>query len=606
MGVPEDLLDKGFQLAYFIIPSRQIAISVLTGALNKLKAQHGRENRRVYWRDKYLKRGITRIAREEGDALQWLILFESDRYEREQERSGSPGPATMAIRYVKSLVRMTTAMSSFYVNIGLHRLLHNYSTAEAQLAYEAITERYLGADEYRRAKAVLMDKLERRFGLFLKICRTQHGELRFEVWDNQQQWADLVGSCLTLFIPWSTSKNCPASRDSSASGGQHLPLPSQDQADPDQLEIKRCHTFIDPLCYARLAQALAIDPPDKKLALPRFFMENSKPETRSEPPPPERLTTEERKAINDRLSAETNRRRKASAGVLKMIVDGVECFRLDRAQTNHGSFEIQEGAELIEVRGEHENEEVILATHRLCHTPEVGIEASGATIFLPGGQRLELRISPTTPAPDTPRRAAVSLDLRTNPVAAWLSKPVWRPVLKYAFTGVVCFVLGGVLGTRIMDTGSGSPNTTMGFSTGGSATVVSTPAQTTAVVHPPQAVASYRLTPDDLIVRGAGGTEVSSVVVPSRPALVELQLPVAPEDLHKTFRADLKPFMKDREVLRENLLRAKATASGGIVRFWVPTAVLESDQDYAVDLRSWSASGRLEEENTYTFRAVAK
>ena len=65
----EDLLERGFQLAYFIFPSRSQAVRILSGAVNKLKAQRGRESRRVYWRDKYLKRAITRITREEGDML---------------------------------------------------------------------------------------------------------------------------------------------------------------------------------------------------------------------------------------------------------------------------------------------------------------------------------------------------------------------------------------------------------------------------------------------------------------------------------------------------------------------------------------------------------
>ena len=97
-----------------------------------------------------------------------------------------------------------------------------------------------------------------------------------------------------------------------------------------------------------------------------------------------------------------------------------------------------------------------------------------------------------------------------------------------------------------------------------------------------------------------------SVAVLSRPALIELELPVAREDMHKSFRADLKPFMKDGEILRESLLHAKATPSGAVVRFWVPTAVLETNQDYAVDLRSWNARGALEEVETYTFRTIAK
>ena len=168
MNAKEDLLERGFQLAYFIFPSRPQAVRILRGAINKLKAQRGREGRRAYWRDKYLKRGITRIAREEGDMLQWLIFYESDQYEKEQEASRQATLKDMALRYVKSLVRMTSAMSSFHVNIGLHRLLHNYSTTETQQVYESITDRYLGADEYRRAKGVLMNKLEERFGAMLE------------------------------------------------------------------------------------------------------------------------------------------------------------------------------------------------------------------------------------------------------------------------------------------------------------------------------------------------------------------------------------------------------------------------------------------------------
>src|SRR5215472_14929853 len=192
----EDLLEKGFHLAYFIFPSRAVAIRILTGALNKLKAQRGRENRRAYWRDKYLKRGITRITREEADALQWLIFFESDQYEKEQESSGNHTASDLMVRYIKNLVRMTTAMSSFHVNVGLHRLLHNYSTAETQRLYETVTERFLGADEYRRAKSTLMSKLGKRFDGYLKTLRTQHGELRFEEYPDQQPWADLVDACL--------------------------------------------------------------------------------------------------------------------------------------------------------------------------------------------------------------------------------------------------------------------------------------------------------------------------------------------------------------------------------------------------------------------------
>jgi hypothetical protein len=36
-------------------------------------------------------------------------------------------------------VQITTPYSSFYVNVGLTRLLYNYSTSEAQRIYEMLT-----------------------------------------------------------------------------------------------------------------------------------------------------------------------------------------------------------------------------------------------------------------------------------------------------------------------------------------------------------------------------------------------------------------------------------------------------------------------------------
>src|SRR5437899_1836750 len=111
----QDLLEKGFQLAFFILCDRSTAIHVVTYALNKLTVQHSREQKRAYWRDKYLKGRITRITRENRDALQWLIYFESESYEKKHEELGQQTLRDMIIRYVKHLVQISTPMSAFYV-----------------------------------------------------------------------------------------------------------------------------------------------------------------------------------------------------------------------------------------------------------------------------------------------------------------------------------------------------------------------------------------------------------------------------------------------------------------------------------------------------------
>ena len=173
MNREEELLGRGFQLAYFVIPHRSLAIQILGDARSKLGVQRSREKKRVYWRDKYLKGKITRMAREDSDLLQWLIYFESEKYERQQEQTSPPPAEDMVVRYIKHLVEMTTAMSSFYVNIGLYRLLHDYSTAEVRRAYEWVSEHFAGDEEYRAVKGALINRLQERFERFLRTCRTQ-------------------------------------------------------------------------------------------------------------------------------------------------------------------------------------------------------------------------------------------------------------------------------------------------------------------------------------------------------------------------------------------------------------------------------------------------
>lgn len=612
MAGQDDLLERGFYLAYFIFPSRAVAIRILTDALNKLKAQRGRENRRAYWRDKYLKRGITRITREEGDALQWLIFFESDRYEREQESSNASTVNDLVIRYIKNLVRMTTAMSSFHVNVGLHRLLHNYSTAETQRTYETVTERFLGADEYRRAKSVLMTKLERRFDRFLKTQRTQHGELRFEQCADQHSWLELVEACLAVFTPWSTCQACPVPATFGPEKGQLLPQLSEAssaQLGRDRVEITRCHVFIDPVCYGRLATGLAMDAPEKRLAVPRFYMQNSKTEHPVPPPHPPALTGEERRAISDHLSAQSTRRRKAAGQFAKILVDGQERMRLDLTRRAESSFVITEGAEQIEIRTDDQGEDLLLATHPVLYAAEQGIAASHTTICLRGGKRLVVNVAPLAQeeraTEDGSRQAVVRLIHEPNPFAAiWESRgaqrPRWRFALHYSAM-VALLALGWVLGTRTQ--GNQSKVSTDNFVAPSQRPQPATP-PAPQIIAGSSNPATYRLTPDDLTLRGAGGSDIPSVAVPSRPALIALELPIAAEDSLKPFRAVLRPFLKNTEILSAQLEPAKGAQPNTLV-FWVPSAHLEANRDYMVVLQSRTVSGKREEAASYTFHTVA-
>ena len=605
MAGQDDFLERGFQLAYFIFPERSIAIRILTGAMNKLKTQRERESRRVYWRDKHLKRGITRITRDESDTLQWLILSESDAYEQQQEDRGGQTLKDMVLRYIKTLVRAGTAMSSFYVNIGLHRLLHSYSTAEVQRLYEVVTDRYPGADEFRRAKSMLMSKLLDRFGDLLRTSRAQHGELRFETEDESMRWAGLADACLKAFTPWSTVQVCPLPRDFDAGSAPLPPRLSGDgqmNIDPNLVEINRCHVFIHPICCGRLARALALEPPQEKLAVPRFHMENNKqdhsPKQGLSP-----LTSEERASIHDLLSRQASRRESARPDSARIVVDGTQRVQMPLNSCTERAFVIQEGAELIELWSRDANgEDLLLGIYPIAYTQSQGIAEQHIVLYRNRGRRLHLGILPEPPSPsnDQPARAIVTLQSQPGLAAAWLSgKAAWRWGLAAGSlaTAVLLLGIGWLLGSK--------SHTAKVASAPPASTPITTTQKTVQPVPraPVETARSYRLIPDELITRGGEGASLPVIEVHEAPSLIILELPVGQEDAHKSFRASLKRFSGSAALLMEDSLRAEHTASGWTVNFPVPARLLQAGHDYTVHLDIHGLAATSGGVGSYTFHS---
>ena len=620
MAEHDDLLEKGFGLAYFIFPHRPTAISILISAMNKLETQRGQESKRNYWRDKYLKRWITRVNRDDSDTLQWLIYFESDCYEKQQEESGGHSAKDLVVRYIKNLVRMTTAMSSFHVNIGLHRILHNYSTAEVQRAYEFMSERYLGADEYRRAKSMLMTKLEDRFGKYLQPVKTAHGEARFEAGPDQSCWAGLVRDCLTAFTPWSTMGDCLIPANLSPDTGHLSRLLSgagHEKLKQDKIEINRCHALIDPICHGRLIKALGFDPPDEKLALPRFLMDSiDKTDIQPGPSPTPRLTREELTTIRDSLSAQAALRQNASPSLLRVLVDHQERARIELDRESQLRFEIQEGAELIEIWAHDKDRDLLLATQLIGYAEGQGMAPVNSTISIQGRKKLVLSITPTAGIQEV-RSATVSLVCFSDAHSMAWGKDgnrFWNwfgPVPKYALASTALLALGWYVGANMyrhelsaQRTAYERVNQELARERMERASLPNLPEKVTQKEQLAPTL-SYMLLGDDSIVRGAGGPEQPTVVVPDRPALVDLKLPIG-NDAHPFYRAVLKPFLKEKEVLTENLLRAQPTAAGPVILFTVPSIFLAHNKDYMVDLRYVTPKGKLGELNTFTFHVSKK
>lgn len=609
----EDLLGKGFELAYFLAPNRPIAIQILSAAMSKLEAQRSREKKRAYWRDKYLKRKITRIVREDGDLLQWLIYFEAEDYEKQQEQLGEQTARDLVIRYVKYLVQLTTAMSSFYVNVGLHRLLHNYSTSEVRKVYEAMTQHYPGDQEYRKVKATLMKRLERRFKNLIKTFTAQYGEVRFEAVEHQDSWKELVDRCLRAFTPWSTAKACGL-LSKVEKHDETLPFPISEKraggsVDQDIVEAYRCHVLIEPSCYEWLTKRFGLDPPHSRLAVPRFFLTQNSDHWKGSENGREKpldLTEQERQRILDRLAADSRRRKRISPTFLRIAADGEDCIRLDGNRSG-GTFEVEDGAKLIEVWTEDEGGRLLLATHWIDYTHSQVIAASTATVNLGSGSELLLETVPRTESMEQPGGASISV--KWQPISSlqavrqlFPNPPMWfQRVPKLAFVPLLLLAIAGIFGTVKYS----REVTRQREASERLARELAREKAARASEHAPTSeqgdfVQSLLLVPDDLRIRGPQGTREPVISLSSHVPVVVLELPIDGND-QESYRTVLKPFLEGGSVLTEDFPKSAQLPTHDKLKFAVPATFLEDAKHYVVTLNRVGSTGKITQVRKFTF-----
>ena len=220
----DGLASKAFDLACFIQRDRRAAVSIVAGALAKLEVVATAQGKRLYYRPSGRRWSLrsqsdglrNKISFNQPHLLQRLIYLESEPYEIAQEQQRGPGgigEEDLVIHFVKHLVRKTTKRNSFYVTLGLGRLLHSYTTAETMDIYNAVIqdpERVKDDFYYRSRKGVLMQELKQRFGDLINVRHGPRGEERFETDDNPGRFAELVRDCLSFFTPWNTRCLVPA------------------------------------------------------------------------------------------------------------------------------------------------------------------------------------------------------------------------------------------------------------------------------------------------------------------------------------------------------------------------------------------------------------
>jgi len=82
--------------------------------------------------------------------------------------------------------------------------------------------------------------------------------------------------------------------------------------------------------------------------------------------------------------------------------------------------------------------------------------------------------------------------------------------------------------------------------------------------------------------------------------LVILELPIGGEH-GESYRAVLKPYLEDREILSENFSKSMRTLVDDKLEFSLPLAFVEDGKHYVVTLNAINSAGKMNEVRKFTF-----
>ncbi|MEW6210061.1 MAG: hypothetical protein AB1631_16965 [Acidobacteriota bacterium] len=390
-----DLLVRAFKLAYFIHGDKKIAIDIAAGALSKLEVACAAQDKRLYYSPvgRASSRGSrSKVSLSEPHLLQRLVYIGSEPYEKQREQANKVDEEIMTIHFVKHLVKTTIKRNSFYVTLGLSRLLHNYSTSETAEIYNLVVQnpdRVRDDYYYRSRKACLMKEIKDRFEDRLTATRGHRGEERFQSQPDSGRFSSLVRECLDHFTPWDSPCVVPERLNPREQTIARLDFNGADPDEEHRVETDRLHSVIHPDCYLRLVTALGLESPDNRLEIPQFLFSENRSDDKNDRRTPPPLDENDLALINRRLTEQSARRKFATAGLMRITVDGKNRALLDPLRCPQAQFEVRGDEEIVEVVSDQTG--LLMAT-LLLDFEEMKGEARRA-ITLEGGQRIEFSIS---------------------------------------------------------------------------------------------------------------------------------------------------------------------------------------------------------------------
>jgi len=417
-SVTDDLLNSAFDLAYLILGDRPASIYVAMAAMDKLKAASALQGRRLYYTP--IGRSAHPATRNKVNLsdlhlLQRLIYIESELFERLLEgQDQSLRVEDLIIRYVKHLIRITTKHNSFYVTLGLCRLLYNYTTSETAEIYNLVLQDPLRMRDdhyYRSRKKLLMEEMKTRFG---NLIRTERGFRRAERFQPDKAsgvFVGLVKDCLLRFTPWQSTCVLPRELDPKRNVVSPLMF---DGGDPDaehEIELNRIHSLTHPTCFERLTAALGLDPPDQRLELPQFFVSGGGPRAAATRFNPTELSEGELNAIKQHLDKHSAHRNSYSNGRLICLIDQARVSVFEPGAEANISLDLEADSELLEIRSVLAEDEIPVAVCPIAYDKS-GIARATSLAVLERGQRFSFEIKPRS-FEDTTVAAEISISYQS-------------------------------------------------------------------------------------------------------------------------------------------------------------------------------------------------
>jgi hypothetical protein len=389
----EEKLTRAFQLAYFILREEPAALRATGEAVAALDVTLTRQDKRLHYQSGHR----TKVSLGELQMLQRLVYFVSETEERRQEEQGASEPM-LVLHFIKHLIYITICRNSFFVSLGLSRLLHNYSTSESAQIHGIVAQnpdRERDDSYYRRRKAQLMRELQSRFGSLLTVQRGTRNEERFKTLPEAGDYPAWIKECLERFTPWETNCVLPASFDPFTDELMSLRFRGDDPDGEHPVEIRRFHTLLHPNCFDRILEALSLDASSKRLEVPQFELRDHHPPAspRGRPPADASLSEEVMNHLKESILQERERRRRFIPSWLHLVVDGAERARWPLAHTAGGRIELSSTDTLIEIFGANENEKFRLAAYFLEFGEDDRLQPVDATITLECGQQVNFEVA---------------------------------------------------------------------------------------------------------------------------------------------------------------------------------------------------------------------